>query len=177
MSILVFCIGHPLMPSHVVQVTAGSISEVQCCLLKTWSFLFSFLPSMELVDINIIEHSLLRLSEFLENSDINVRSPAGQAIALIYDTCNLASSSYAQEESFEDGFQSQNSLAHARLEEIISKMKKIERNLDDRLRKSKQDRSQQRGDFREYLKVIEVGKLTKIVIFMTMLGFSKIITW
>jgi hypothetical protein len=143
------------MPSHVEQVIAGSISEVQCCLLKTWSFLFSFLPSMELLDGQIIEQSLIRLSGLLENSDVNVRSPAGQAIALIYDNYNLRSSSYAQEESFEDGFQSKND--PARLEEIISKMKKIERNLDDGLRKSKQDRSQQRGDFREYLKVIEVG--------------------
>lgn len=110
---------------------------------------------MEPLDGQIIEQSLIRLSGLLENSDINVRSPAGQAIALIYDTYNLRSSSYAQEESFEDGFQSKND--PARLEEIISKMKKIERNLDDGLRKSKQDRSQQRGDFREYLKVIEVG--------------------
>lgn len=110
---------------------------------------------MEPLDGQIIEQSLIRLSGLLENSDINVRSPAGQAIALIYDTYNLRSSSCAQEESFEDGFQSKND--PARLEEIISKMKKIERNLDDGLRKSKQDRSQQRGDFREYLKVIEVG--------------------
>lgn len=160
MNTLLFCVGYPLMPSHIEQMTAGSNSEVQCCLLKTWSFLFSFLPSMELVDCKIIEHSLLRLSEFLESSDINVRSPAGQAIALIYDTCNLTSSSHFQD------FQSKN-LSRARLEEMISRMRKIERNLDDTLRKSKQDRSQQRGDFREYLKVIEVSYLIEdnIIIF------------
>eukprot|EP00890_Picochlorum_soloecismus_P005278 jgi/Picsp_1/5751/NSC_03110-R1_interferon-related developmental regulator family protein len=145
----------------------GSNSDVQCCLLRTWSFLFSFLPATELVDCELIEHSLLRLSEFLDNSDINVRSPAGQAIALVYDTYNLTSSSKIHEESFEDGFQSMSNLMGARPEEIISRMKKIQRNWDDPLRKSKQDRSQQRGDFREYLKVIEGGSIKEQKISLT----------
>jgi len=115
------------------------------------------MPPTKLIDCKLIEHALPRLSQFLDNGDIHVRSPAGQAIALVCDTCNLSSSSQIHEEGFEDGFQSNSNLTSARLDEIVSRMKKIQRNWDDPFRKSKQDRSQQRGDFREYLSVIEVG--------------------
>lgn len=90
------------------------------------------------------------MSHFLFQDDTAVRSAAGEAISVVYDhfslgALNTEDDDAAASEAWETG-----------LEKIIQRMRDIERNIGETLRKSKKDRSQQRGDFKEYLRIIEV---------------------
>lgn len=87
------------------------------------------------------------MHQHLFRVDTAIRLSAGEAITVIFTRCNLAclrtigESEYPQESG---------------LDSILIRMKEIEKNIGEDHRKSKKHRTEQRSEFREYLKIISV---------------------
>lgn len=95
----------------------------------------------------------------LFGSDTAVRLSAGEAITVIFVCCNLGSLRLPGEIS--------EGTPDSGLEAVLLRMKEIEKNLGDETRKSKKDRSEQRSEFREFLKIIGVRCTKKSILYLT----------
>jgi len=99
------------------------------------------------------------MHQHLSSSDTAVRVSAGEAITVIFVRCNLGSLLVDQEYSGKE--------QDSGLEAILLQMRDIEKNIGEANRKSKKDRTEQRGEFKEYLKIIHVRKISMSVHVLT----------
>ena len=113
--------------------------------LQAWTFLFLTIPLCEYGGSEDIEAALQVMKEHLFENNSAIRSAAGEAIAVIISHCNLV---------FGGPVDSSNQISPG-LELILTRMKEIEKNLGEDMRKSKKNRAEQRSEFKEYLKIIE----------------------
>lgn len=68
---------------------AGSqAAQVAVSALRSWTLLLSTVPAWQL-DSSFVERHLAALHELLHSEDVEVRGAAGEAVALLYDTCGL----------------------------------------------------------------------------------------
>lgn len=109
--------------------------------LSCWTFLLSSVSDV-LEDNSFMEGMLKRLSGFLYEDDILIRCAAGEAISFIFDTCCSNGIMEITSTDILDG--------------LLERMKEIEKNMGETLRKSQKDRGQQRSEFRTFLKIMDV---------------------
>ncbi|GAB4824115.1 hypothetical protein N2152v2_011161 [Parachlorella kessleri] len=64
-------------------------AKVQAAALRGWSLLLTTIPSGQL-DSDFVEKYIKQLAALLHADDVEVRSAAGEAVALLYDSCGLA---------------------------------------------------------------------------------------
>lgn len=64
-------------------------AKVQAAALRGWSLLLTTLPAWQLTAADI-ERQLASLADLLENPDVEVRSAAGEAVALLFHTYGLS---------------------------------------------------------------------------------------
>lgn len=64
-------------------------AKVQTAALRGWSLLLTTLPAWQLTAPDI-ERQLASLADLLESPDVEVRSAAGEAVALLFHTYGLA---------------------------------------------------------------------------------------
>lgn len=126
----------------------GKIANQTATAIRAWTFLFITIPSCDLGGSHLIENALHVMHQQLFGSETAVRLSAGEAITVIFVCCNLGSLRLAGEIS--------QGTPDSGLEAVLLRMKEIEKNLGDESRKSKKDRSEQRSEFREFLKIIDV---------------------
>jgi hypothetical protein len=105
---------------------------------------------------SFVEDHLKIISLLLYNDDVDVRLAAGEAVAIIYEMCDLSSlpKSHAHNEDLHE--ENGNGSAHEGLQEIVTRMQDLAKNRGDETRRSKKDRATLRRTFRELLAVIEV---------------------
>lgn len=102
------------------------------------------------------------LAALLHSEDVDIRSAAGEAVVLIYNTCDLSAlpesnPSVAEDENNgnkdEEGI---SGVSAESLEDIVSRMQDLAKNRGDDTRRSKKDRASQRSTFRELSSILEV---------------------
>lgn len=124
----------------------GKVVDQIATAIRAWTFLFISIPSHDLGGSQLIENALHSMHQHLSSSDTAVRVSAGEAITVIFVRCNLGSLLVDQEFSGKE--------QDSGLEAILLQMRDIEKNIGEANRKSKKDRTEQRGEFKEYLKII-----------------------
>lgn len=87
--------------------------------------------------------------QYLFSSSTAVRLAAGEAITVMFTSCNLGSIHMEDTKGDED-------VQKTGLGTILMRMREIEKNIGEDNRKSKKDRTEQRSEFREFLKIIDV---------------------
>lgn len=118
--------------------------------------LLTTVGAWELGGTTFVEDHLRLLAGLLEGDDVDVRAAAGEAVALLFDACDLASlpqSAPAADADDEEGMPQ-------RLEDIVARMQDLARNRGDDTRRSKKDRASLRGTFRELCSIVEVRRPT-----------------
>lgn len=160
--------------------TRQSSTEVQSEALRGWSLLFTTLPASKFGSSFVEEH-LKILSVLLHSKDVDVRSAAGEAVTLLYHTCDLSmlpetlsrsQSHYGSNDQDDTNDfhkdDSQNghdapgaaeSLQAERLEDIVKRMQDLAKNRGDETRRSKKDRASLRSTFRELSSIIDGGDI------------------
>lgn len=132
----------------VISGTSGKVSNQTATAIRAWTFLFICIRSHDIGGSQVIENALHSMNQLLSSSDNAIRLSAGEAITVIFLRCNLG--------SFIDNQGVSRGERDSGLEAIITRMKDIEKNIGEASRKSKRDRTEQRGEFREFLKIIHV---------------------
>eukprot|EP00889_Picochlorum_renovo_P007029 jgi/Picre1/34059/NNA_001534.t1 len=120
--------------------------------LRCWTFL---LIDMRRSSVSggpeFVEEALKVMHRYLFHTESGVRLAAGGAITMLYSQYGLASlNSYESQD-----ISRQDDEAKSGLELILGRMKDIEKNIGETTRKSKKDRTEQRGEFKEFLKIID----------------------
>lgn len=150
----------------------GSASPpVAAAALRGWTLLASSLPAWKL-DSTFVEMHLDSLSDILHSAgDVEVRTAAGQAAALLYHRSGLATLANGGEEDEEEEQEERDYIEQAALEalapdmdDVLARMKDLATHRGDASRRSKRDRSSLKGAFRSLCGVMEDGevKATKI---------------
>lgn len=124
--------------------------------------LFTTVPVWKLGGTEYIEEHMKILATLLHEEDVDVRSAAGEAITVVYHTCDLgklpeSSPPGESEDADEEG--GVPGVAAERLEDIIARMEDLAKNRGDDNRRSKKDRASQRSTFRELASILEVSEL------------------
>lgn len=139
-------------------------APVQVEALRGWTLLFTTVPAWKLGGTGFIEGHLQVLAALLHSDDVDVRSAAGEAVTVIYHTCDLSAlpdSSPPAEGDEEEGEDEQGEgipgVSADKLEDIVSRMQDLAKNRGDDNRRSKKDRASQRSTFRELSSILEVG--------------------
>ncbi|KAI8111655.1 hypothetical protein M9435_004155 [Picochlorum sp. BPE23] len=119
--------------------------------LRCWTFLLIDIASFNLGGPEFVEEALKVMHRYLFHTESGVRLAAGEAITMLYSQYGLASlNSYESQDTSK-----QDDEAKSGLELILGRMKDIEKNIGETTRKSKKDRTEQRGEFKEFLKIID----------------------
>uniref|UniRef100_T1J854 Interferon-related developmental regulator N-terminal domain-containing protein n=1 Tax=Strigamia maritima TaxID=126957 RepID=T1J854_STRMM len=123
--------GNGTVPNHALEVTALHSSA-----LAAWSLL---LTVVSINDVSsMAERHVMRLSELLESSDVELRIVAGETIALLYEI--------AREED-------ENFMGGETLDDLSFKLKQLA--TDSHKYRAKKERKQQRSSFRDILRTVE----------------------
>lgn len=119
--------------------------------LRCWTFLFIDIASFNVEGPDFVEEALQVMHQYLFHTESGVRLAAGEAITMLYLQYGLASLNHYGSE----GTAGQDEGVESGLELILRRMKDIEKNIGEMTRKSKKDRTEQRGEFKEFLKIID----------------------
>ncbi len=109
---------------------------------------------------NFVDDLLKTLGALLHNDDVEVRAAAGEAITVLYDTCDLSTLPEStplagEEDETEEGGAER--VGTDRLEDIVNRMSLLAKNRGDDTRRSKKDRVVLRSTFRELAAIMEGG--------------------
>jgi len=129
---------------------SNATGEVQAAALRGWTLLFTTVPAWKFAS-TVLDDQLKLLAALLHSDNVDVRAAAGEAVALLYDTCDLSTlpeSTPAQDEE-EEGVD--------RIEDIVSRMQDLAKNRGDETRRSKKDRVVLKTTFRELASIMEGG--------------------
>ena len=128
---------------------------MQAAALRGWTLLLTTVPAWQLGGTTFVEDHLKMMAALLQGDDVEVRAAAGEAVAALFESCDLASlPESAPAEDDPDGMP-------ARLEDIVSRMQDLAKNRGDDTRRSKKDRASLRGTFRELCCIVEVRPPSK----------------
>lgn len=130
---------------------------MQAAALRGWTLLFTTVPAWKFGG-NLVEEYLRKLGTLLHNNDVDVRAAAGEAVTVVYDTCDM--STLPESTPTEDGFgdEDERRFSVDRLEDIVARMQDLAKNRGDETRRSKKDRVVLRSTFRELHSIMEGGE-------------------
>ncbi len=155
-SISMMCFVAAAGPEETMQVMSllrraysSSTGEVQAAALRGWTLLFTTVPAWEFKS-TVLDEQLKLLAALLHSDNVDVRAAAGEAVTVLYDTCDLStlpeSTPAATEEEEVD-----------HIEDIVSRMQDLAKNRGDETRRSKKDRVVLKTTFRELASIMEGG--------------------
>lgn len=130
--------------------------DVQTAAIKSWTFLFTTMSADQL-EVAFIEKQLKMLSALLYNVDVNVRTAAGEAIAAIWNECDVQSLPASQDIEAEDEH-NEKALIAQNIEDIVSRMQELAVNRGDETRRSKKDRVSLKSAFRDLVDIMDGGR-------------------
>ena len=158
LALLAHCSLHAHTHPHTQTAITG---DVQAAALRGWTLLFTTVPAWKL-GTDFVEDHLKGLATLLHGDNVDVRAAAGEAVTVVYDTCELAnlpvSSPAGEEEHGEENGKNEEATVD-RLEDIVSRMQDLAKNRGDETRRSKKDRVVLRTTFRELSAIIEGGEI------------------
>ncbi len=142
-------------------------SGVWSAAIRGWALLLSVLPQRLLTPQWVEEHLDL-LARCLAADSVEVRTAAGQAIALLYHNSGLAEYDEDGEEEEEDyagdGCSTSGSSMAPGMEDIVLRMQALATNRGDSLRRSKRDRAHLTGTFRRLCRSVMDGDVPTVKI-------------
>ena len=154
----------PLAPAPLSTSKPAGPPVVQVPGLRGWTLLFTTVPAWKLGGSGFIEDNLKLLAALLHAEDVDVRSAAGEALTVVYHTCDLSSLPHPslaaleeEEEESEHEGEGVPGVAADHLEDIVARMQDLAKNRGDDNRRSKKDRASQRSTFRELSSILEGG--------------------
>jgi hypothetical protein len=160
-SISIMCFVAATGPEETMRVMSllrraysNSIGEVQAAALRGWTLLFTTVPAWKFAS-TVLDDQLKLLAALLHSDNVDVRAAAGEAVAVLYDTCDLSTlpeSTPALDEEEEE-------VDH--IEDIVSRMQDLAKNRGDETRRSKKDRVVLKTTFRELASIMEGGDPTE----------------
>lgn len=157
-SLSMMCFVAAAGPEETMQVmsllrraNSSSTGEVQAAALRGWTLLFTTVPAWKFAS-TVLDDQLKLLAALLHSDNVDVRAAAGEAVAVLYDTCDLStlpeSTPTAEDEEEEE-------IDH--IEDIVSRMQDLAKNRGDETRRSKKDRIVLKTTFRELASIMEGG--------------------
>jgi hypothetical protein len=142
-------------------------AQVQAPALRSWSLLLTTVPAWKL-GTSFVEAHLSWLTALLHSDNLEVRKAAGEAIALLFDTCGLSdlpskdwNCDSAEDENGEMEGENGNGVHPSTLDDIVDRMRDLATNKGDPTRRSKKERAEQKGTFRELMNVVEEGAVVE----------------
>ena len=96
------------------------------------------------------------LAALLQSDEVDVRAAAGEAVALLFEVCDLASLPESKPTGDDEEGMPQ------RLEDIVARMQDLATNRGDETRRSKKDRASLKGTFRELCCIVEVSTFSTL---------------
>lgn len=148
---------------------APAASGVWSSAIRGWALLLSVLPQ-QLLTPQWVEEHLDLLARCLSAESVDVRTAAGQAIALLYHNSGLAEYGDEEEEEEEDlcdddgcSTSGTSSMAPG-MEDIVLRMQALATNRGDAMRRSKRDRAHLSGTFRRLCRSVMEGDVPTVKI-------------
>ncbi len=156
-SLSMMCFVAATGPEETMQVmslfrraSSSSTGEVQAAALRGWTLLFTTVPAWKFAS-TALDEQLKLLAALLHSDNVDVRAAAGEAVAVLYDTCDLSTLPESTPAATED----EQEVDH--LEDIVSRMQDLAKNRGDETRRSKKDRVVLKTTFRELASIMEGG--------------------
>lgn len=145
---------------------------VRAMALTSWSLLLSTIPSDQTAE-EYGRREIFSLAEQLRDDDLNVRTAAGEAIALLHEAGSSENRGSDGEDFYGEGSIPEESVAP---EEVVEQMRAL--TIPGASKKhSKRDRLSQKTSFREILSSIQEGGLPKTTVKLKHGDSLQVSTW
>ncbi|KAI8371557.1 interferon-related developmental regulator-domain-containing protein [Radiomyces spectabilis] len=141
----------------VDDLSSNAMDQLMCAAAKAYGLLFIASFCEGAVDIEILWEEMERVMPvheiLLESPDKNVRSAAGENIALIFETLRVMTEDEEEEADEEDAMEKRE---YDNMDELIHTLRDL--SVDSNRRRNKSDRAEQRSLFRDVVRSVEEGE-------------------
>ena len=145
-------------------VTSHPAAGVTASAVRGWALLLSVLPQSLLTPQWVEEH-LGMLARCLASDSVDVRTAAGQAVALLYHGAGLVDEDEEEEDYDQgDGCSTSGSSLAPGMDDIVTRMQALATNRGDAMRRSRRDRAQLSGTFRRLCRSVVDGDVPTVKI-------------
>lgn len=140
-----------------------SAAGVTASAVRGWALLLSVLPQ-SLVTPQWVEEHLDMLARCLASDSVDVRTAAGQAVALLYHSAGLVDVDEDEDEDEGDACSTSGSSLAPGMDDIVTRMQALATNRGDAMRRSRRDRAHLTGTFRRLCRSVVDGDVPTVKI-------------